>query len=156
MSKKKIIKLTIICVVFAALLAGLIAMMVTVKADDYGNPDALEIGASNFGGRLLTGLQVAVLGIGTVFVMLILLILVVTLMRLIFEGAGRLKEKQVAKKAIASQSAPVIEEKVACGDDGEDEEVVAVIMAALNAYYETQNATYKSNLKFRVRSIKEI
>jgi len=38
----------------------------------------------------------------------------------------------------------------------EDEEIVAVIMAALNAYYETQEVTYKSNLKFRVRSIKEI
>ena len=154
MSKKKIIKITIFCVVLVALLAGLITMMVTVKAEDYdANRDALKIGESNFGGRILTGLQVAVLGIGTVFVMLILLILVVTLMRLIFEGAGKLKEKQAAKKAELTQKQEVA---IAENASGEDEEVVAVIMAALNAYYETQNVTYKSNLKFRVRSIKEI
>ena len=153
MSKKKIIKITIICVVFAALIAGLITLMATVKSSDYGEPDSLEIGASNFGERLLIGLQVALLGIGTVFVMLILLIFIVTLMRWIFEGAGKIKAKQAAKKAEAPQSAPVVEEKIAVE---EDEEVVAVIMAALNAYYETQNVTYKSNLKFRVRSIKEI
>jgi len=29
-------------------------------------------------------------------------------------------------------------------------------MAALNAYYESQEPIYKSNLKFKVRSIKEI
>lgn len=154
MSKKKIIKLTILCVVLVALLAGLITMMATVKAEDYDTEnDVLKIGESNFGGRLLIGLKVAVLGIGTVFAILMLLILVVTLMRLIFEGAGKLKEKQVAKKAEVSQKQEV---KSAENASGEDEEVVAVIMAALNAYYETQNVTYKSNLKFRVRSIKEI
>ncbi|MDE6606042.1 MAG: OadG family protein [Clostridia bacterium] len=153
MSKKKIIKTVIICLVFAALIAGLITMMVLPQ--DYGNPDSLGIGKSNFGQRLLIGLQVALLGIGTVFVMLILLILVVTLMRLIFQGAGKLKESQAAKKAQSAQKQEaIIEEKVAIDD--EDEEVVAVIMAALNAYYETQEVTYKSNLKFRVRSIKEI
>ncbi|MDE6362625.1 MAG: OadG family protein [Clostridia bacterium] len=155
MSKKKIIKTVIICVVFAALIAGLIAMMVLPQ--NYGKPDSLDIGNSNFGQRLLIGLQVAVLGIGTVFVMLILLILVVTLMRLIFQGAGKLKESQAAKKAQSLQKQEaIIEEKVAIEEDNEDEEVVAVIMAALNAYYESQEVTYKSNLKFRVRSIKEI
>ena len=85
--------------------------------------------------------------------MLILLILVVTLMRLIFEGAGKLKEKKAAKSV---EAAPKQEVAIAETASEEDEEVVAVIMAALNAYYETQNVTYKSNLKFRVRSIKEI
>ena len=152
MSKKKIIKIVIICLVFAALLAGLITMMVLPQ--DYGNPDSLEIGKSNFGQRLLIGLQVALLGLGTVFVMLILLILMVTLMRLIFEGVAKLKEKKTAKKVEELSAQPIVEEKVAIEE--EDEEVVAVIMAALNAYYETQDVTYKSNLKFRVRSIKEI
>ncbi|MDE6474241.1 MAG: OadG family protein [Clostridia bacterium] len=153
MSKKKIIKTVIICLVFAALIAGLIAMMILPQ--EYGKDDSLGIGKSSFGQRMLIGLQVAVLGIGTVFVMLILLILVVTLMRLIFQGAGKLKESQAAKKAQSLQKQEaIIEEKVAI--DEEDEEVVAVIMAALNAYYESQEVTYKSNLKFRVRSIKEI
>ena len=151
MSKKKIIKKTIICVVFAALIAGLITMMVLPQ--EYGEPDSLDIANSNFGQRLLIGLQVALLGIGTVFVMLILLILVVTLMRLIFEGVGKLQEKKTAKKA---EELPKQAVAVAETASEEDEEVVAVIMAALNAYYETQETTYKSNLKFRVRSIKEI
>ncbi|MDE7191488.1 MAG: OadG family protein [Clostridia bacterium] len=155
MSKKKIIKTVIICVVFAALIAGLIAMMILPQ--EYGKDDSLGIGKSSFGQRMLIGLQVAVLGIGTVFVMLILLILVVTLMRLIFQGAGKLKESQTAKKAQSLQKQDaIIEEKVAIEEDEDDEEVVAVIMAALNAYYESQEVTYKSNLKFRVRSIKEI
>ena len=153
MSKKKIIKITIICVVFAALLAGLITMMVLPQDYSKKTVDYLKIGSSNFGERLLIGLQVSLLGIGTVFIMLILLILVVTLMRMIFEGAGKLKEKQAAKKA---EAAPKQEVAVQQAASEEDEEVVAVIMAALNAYYETQNVTYKSNLKFRVRSIKEI
>ncbi|MDE6276048.1 MAG: OadG family protein [Clostridia bacterium] len=142
--------------VFAALLAGLITMMVLPQ--NYGTPDKLGIGSSNFGQRLLIGLQVALLGLGTVFVMLFLLILMVTLLRMIFEGVGKLKVKQAEKKleAAKNQKVAIIEEKVAIEEDEEDEEVVAVIMAALNAYYETQNATYKSNLKFRVRSIKEI
>ena len=154
MSKNKIIKIVIICVVFAALLAGLITMMVLPQ--DYGTPDKLDIGNSNFGQRLLIGVQVALLGLGTVFIMLFLLIFMVTLLRLIFEGVGIAKAKQAAKKSEATQNqkAAVVEEKIALEED--DEEVVAVIMAALNAYYETQNATYKSNLKFRVRSIKEI
>ncbi len=153
MSKKKVIKTVIICLVLVALIAGLITMMVLPQ--DYGKPDSLDIGNSNFGQRLLIGLQVALLGIGTVFVMLILLIFVVTLMRLIFQGAGKLKEGLAAKKTQSLQKQEtIIEEKVAIEE--EDEEIVAVIMAALNAYYETQEVTYKSNLKFRVRSIKEI
>lgn len=153
MSKKKIIKTVIICLVLVALIAGLITMMVLPQ--DYGKPDSLDIGNSNFGQRLLIGLQVALLGIGTVFVMLILLIFVVTLMRLIFQGADKLKEGQAAKKTQSLQKQEtIIEEKVAIEE--EDEEIVAVIMAALNAYYEAQEVTYKSNLKFRVRSIKEI
>ena len=152
MSKKKIIKITIICVVFAALLAGLITMMVLPQDFSGKDKDALEIGTSNFGERLLIGLQVALLGIGTVFIMLIMLILVVTLMRLIFEGVAKLKEKQAAKKIDAQKQETTT---VAIAGE-EDEEVVAVIMAAINTYYETQNVTYKSNLKFRVRSIKEI
>lgn len=152
MSKKKIIKLTIICLVFAALLAGLITLMVLPQ--NYGKPDKLGIGDGSFGERLWIGVQVAVLGLGTVFVMLALLILMVTIMRLIFEGVAKLKAKQLAKK----QDSVQLQEIATVGESAseDDEEVVAVIMAALNAYYETQNVTYKSNLKFRVRSIKEI
>ncbi len=155
MSKKKIIKTVIICVVLVAFLAGLIAMMALPHDFSGKDRDALDIANSSFGERILIGLQVALLGIGTVFIMLILLIIVVTLMKLIFQGVGKLKEKSIAKKSEAMQNQiAVVEEEVALEE--EDEEIVAVIMAAINAYYETQNVTYKSNLKFRVRSIKEI
>ena len=149
-NKKKVIKIVIICLVFAALLAGLITLMVLPQ--DYGTPDKLEIAKNNFGMRLWIGAQVAMMGLGTVFLMLILLIFMVTIMKYIFIGAAKIKEKK------AASAAPIVEEvraiEGAVGED--DEEVVAVIMAALNAYYESQEPIYKSNLKFKVRSIKEI
>ena len=80
-SKKKLIKTIIICLVFAALLAGLIYLMVSDQ--DYGSPDKLKIGSQNFGQRLLIGLQVAFLGLATVFLMLVLLIIAVNVIRLI-------------------------------------------------------------------------
>ncbi|MDE6472435.1 MAG: OadG family protein [Clostridia bacterium] len=153
MSKKKIIKAVIICVVFVALIAGLITLMIHPLNFGGNAKDSLEILKATFGERLLTGLQVAVLGIATVFVMLILLIIFVTLMRLIFQGVGKLKEKNANKKAKTTNKQDVAVTETA-GED--DEEIVAVIMTAIQAYYETQDVTYKSNLKFRVRSIKEI
>lgn len=149
MTKKKLIKTIVICAVAVALLAGLIYLMLSDQT--YGKPDSLGIGDSNFGERLLVGLQVVLMGLGTVFMMLFLLILTVTLMKWIFIGANKLKEKKAAEKTAATQEVAPI-----ASSDGEDEEVVAAIMAALSAYYESQNVEYKSNLKFRVRSIKEI
>ncbi|MDE5616978.1 MAG: hypothetical protein K2I78_04240 [Clostridia bacterium] len=64
-SKKKLIKTIIICAIFAALLAGLVYLMVSDQ--DYGSPDSLKIGKQNFGQRLWIGLQVAFLGLATVF-----------------------------------------------------------------------------------------
>ncbi len=145
-NKKKVIKIVIICLVFAALLAGLITLMVLPQ--DYGTPDKLEIAKNNFGMRLWIGAQGAIMGLGTGFLLLIM----VTIMKYIFIGAAKIKEKK------AASAAPIVEEvKAIEGAVGEDdEEVVAVIMAALNAYYESQEPIYKSNLKFKVRSIKEI
>ena len=54
-NKKKVIKIVIICLVFAALLAGLITLMVLPQ--DYGTPDKLEIAKNNFGMRLWIGVQ---------------------------------------------------------------------------------------------------
>ncbi|MDE6758561.1 MAG: OadG family protein [Clostridia bacterium] len=150
-SKKKLIKTIIICLVFAALLAGLIYLMVSDQ--DYGSPDKLKIGSQNFGQRLLIGLQVAFLGLATVFLMLVLLIIAVNVIRLILMGVAQLGEKRNSKKAVQS---PVGEVVTAVQAESEDDEVVAVITAALMAYYENQAIEYKSNLKFRVRSIKEI
>ena len=153
--KKKLIKIIIISIVFVALIGGLIALMILPQDYDTAH-DKLGIGSpdSNFGTRLWIGVQVAILGLGTVFLMLVLLILMVTVMKFVFIGVGKLKEKRSASKSQAIESAPISAIEGPASDD--DEEVVAVIMAALNAYYESQEMTYKSNLKFKVRSIKEI
>ena len=151
-SKKKLVTTIIICLVFAALIAGLIYLMVSDQ--DYGSPDSLKIGEQSFGQRLWIGLQVAFLGLATVFLMLILLILAVNIIRLILMGVAKLGEKSKAKKSVTQ---PIVEvASSAVQDANEDDEVVAVITAALMAYYEAQAVEYKSNLKFRVRSIKEI
>ena len=148
-STKKLVKTIIICVVFAALLAGLIYLMVSDQ--DYGKPDSLDIGGQNFGARLLIGLQVAFLGLATVFLMLVLLIIAVNLIRLILMGVAKIGEKKGAAKTAAQPATTAVAEEVC-----EDDEIVAAITAAIMAYYEADDEDCKSNLKFRVRSIKEI
>ena len=150
MSKKKVVKLVIFLVIALALLAGLIYLMVIDQ--DYGSPDKLEIGGKNFGERLWIGIQVALLGMGIVFVVLIILILFVNLLRYLMEGVKKLGEKKAEKK-VTKLPAP---ETVLQIEGNTEEEVVAVITAAIAAYYDAQEPVYMSNLKFRVRSIKEI
>ncbi len=151
-SKKKLIRTIIICVVFAALLAGLIYLMVSDQ--DYGSPDRLEIGSQSFGQRLGIGLQVAFLGLATVFLMLILLILAVNIIKLIFMGFAQLKENRKNKTKVQ----PAVETRSVSNsvEVSDDDEIVVAITAALTAYYDAQEVEYKSNLKFKVRSIKEI
>ncbi len=150
-SKKKLIKTIIICAVFAALLAGLIYLMVSDQ--NYGKPDKLDIGSQNFGQRLWIGIQVAFLGLATVFLMLVLLIFAITLIRYMLQGFSSLAKKRAEQKAAENIQAPTV---AVSEDICEDDEIVAAITAAIMAYYETEEVSYKSNLKFRVRSIKEI
>ncbi|MDE7215412.1 MAG: OadG family protein [Clostridia bacterium] len=151
-SKKKLIKTIIICAIFAALLAGLVYLMVSDQ--DYGSPDSLKIGKQNFGQRLWIGLQVAFLGLATVFVMLLLLIIAVNIIRFILMGFAQLGEKR--KKKATEKPLIATQTVINSVELSEDDEIVAAIMAALTAYYDAQEVEYKSNLKFRVRSIKEI
>lgn len=151
-SKKKLIQIIVICAVFAALLAGLVYLMVSDQ--DYGSPDSLNIGGQGFGQRLWIGLQVAFLGLATVFLMLFLLILAVNIIRLILMGFAQLSENR--KKKPATQTSVATQNVVSSADVSEDDEIVAAITAAITAYYDSVEVEYKSNLKFRVRSIKEI
>lgn len=150
-SKKKLIKTIVICAVFAALLAGLIYLMVSDQ--NYGKPDKLDIGSQNFGQRLWIGIQVAFLGLATVFLMLVLLIFAITLIRYMLQGFSSLAKKRAEQKTAENIQAPTV---AVSEDICEDDEIVAAITAAIMAYYETEEVSYKSNLKFRVRSIKEI
>jgi sodium pump decarboxylase gamma subunit len=119
----------------------------------YGEPDSLHIGEASFGEKLSIGLQVSLLGVGTVFLVLALLILFVNVLKYVFQFIGKPKASKKTKKV---EDEPVIVD-APVDEASEDDEIVAVITAALMAYYDAQAATtYKSNVKFKVRSIKEI
>lgn len=120
----------------------------------YGEPDSLHIGEASFGEKLSIGLQVSLLGVGTVFLVLALLILFVNMLKFVFQFIGKPKASKKTKKV---EDEPVIVDAPVDEAASEDDEIVAVITAALMAYYDAQAATtYKSNVKFKVRSIKEI
>ncbi len=154
MSKKKLIKTIIMCVILLALLAGLITLMVMDMP--YGTPDKLGVGNSNFGQRMWIGVQVSVLGMGTVFLMLFLLILCVNILRYIMEGAQKVAKKRAENKIAKQQQISAPEAVLQIEGTTQEEEIVVAITAAVAAYYDAQEPVYKSNLKFRVRSIKEI
>lgn len=148
-STKKLVKVVIICLVFAALLAGLVYLMVSDQ--NYGSPDKLKIGENSFGQRLWIGLQVAFLGLATVFLMLVLLIAAVNIIRLALIGVDKIGKKDKVTPALAKAI-----ENQPTAFESEDDETVVAITAAITAYYDAHIEEYKSNLKFRVRSIKEI
>ncbi|MEG2561088.1 MAG: OadG family protein [Clostridia bacterium] len=118
----------------------------------YGNPDGLGIANMDIGQRILLGLQVALLGIGMVFVVLFALILIINLMKLLMVYINKLESKKQTNVEVQEEIQPIISQN----NNNEEEETVAAIMAALTAFYDAQNIEYKSNLSFRVRSIKEI
>ena len=122
---------------------------------EYGKPDSLDMGNSTVGERILVGLQVAAMGIGVVFLVLALLIGMIVLFKYGFKGMDVLKAKFAKKKKV--EALPQVESKPQIeGLDSEDEEIAAVISAAIMAYYEQNKQVYTSNLKFRVRNINEI
>lgn len=98
---------------------------------------------------LMKALQNTLLGMGTVFVVLIFISLVISCFKLISKAQNRSKAKKKVQtsddvKQVESVSAPVEEE----ADEIDDYELVAVISAAIAAAEET------SVDGFRVRSIK--
>ena len=101
---------------------------------NYGNPDKLEIGKAGVGPRILIGLQVALIGLVTVFVVLLVLILLVKLMQVLFKIDFKklfAKKQKEEPKQVEAQPQPAQD-----ADIQAEEEVVAVIMASLIAYYE--------------------
>lgn len=146
--KKRLALITVIM-----LLAIVMATVLSACAVE-GSPDALGIGDMNFGQRLVTGLLVFVMGLGMVFVVLFLLILIIKVVAYL----QNLPAKLAAKKA---NEVPVVEEvkeipaPVQAIEYSDEDEVVAAITAAIAAYYGAQ-AVEMSDLPFRVRSIREI
>ncbi len=140
---------------YLAIILSLIVLMVCMFGAcelNYGTPDKLGIAEASVGERITIGLLVTAMGLVIVFIVLYLLILFVHGLRWMFVGLdklnGILKSKKKKVVPIEDKEVPQI------ATSSEDEEVVAAITAALVAYY--SNTNYKSNVKFKVRSIKEI
>ena len=99
------------------------------------------------GAILQYGLSVALVGMSTVFVGLIILIGLIKLMEMIMTG-GKGKKKA---EAPAAAPAPVAEEAV---EETDDDELIAVIAAAVAAAME--QAGEENTTGFVVRSIRRI
>ena len=147
----------IIAIVFVLVLC---AMSFMACSFEYGTPDKLDMANSSVGERILSGLQVALLGIGVVFAVLFLLIGFIVLLKYGFQYSDVLKKKLAEKKSAKkadTKDEPVSNIPQIEGLDNEDEEIAVAITAAIMAYYDANVApTYASNVKFRVRNIKEI
>lgn len=100
------------------------------------------------GAILQYGLSVALVGIGTVFVGLIILIALIKLMEIVMASAtGKKKAAALAPAA----PAPVAEEPV---EETDDDELIAVIAAAVAAAMEQSGE--ENTTGFVVRSIRRI
>ncbi len=151
----------IIAIVFVLVLC---AMSFMACSFEYGTPDKLDMANSSVGERILIGLQVALLGVGVVFAVLFLLIGFIILLKYGFKYSDVLKAKLSAKKSAKkanikdeNKDKPVGNIPQIEGLGNEDEEIAVAITAAIMAYYDANVApTYVSNVKFRVRNIKEI
>ena len=145
----KVSKILLIVVIIA-----ICAMSFMACSFEYGTPDKLDMANATVGERIVIGLEVALLGIGVVFLVLALLIGFIVLFKYGFKGMDTIKAKfKKQPKVEVVKDTPKIE-----GLENTDDEVAAVITAALMAYYDNTNVKtqYKSNLKFRVRKITEI
>lgn len=100
------------------------------------------------GAILQYGLSVALVGIGTVFVGLIILIALIKLMEIVMSSATG--KKKAAAPAPAAP-APVAEETV---EETDDDELIAVIAAAVAAAMEQSGE--ENTTGFVVRSIRRI
>ncbi len=114
-------------------------------------------GAMSFGERMAYGLQVFVVGLGTVFAVLIILWLALILFRVFaYDIPQKKAKKQAEVKAVKAAvgpvdkaSAPVVEETIEVEDDTQ---LIAVITAAIAAY----SAQSGNSLPFRVVSYKRV
>ena len=117
--------------------------------DSQGTPTSMSVDVQYGMGKTLqrAGLN-TLMGIGTVFVMLILLSLLISLFRFIPELEKKFKNKKTAEPAKAPAPAPVPVAEPAAEEASDDAELVAVISAAIAA------AEGTSADGFVVRSIK--
>lgn len=145
--KKRLALLSVILVLVILMSSLLIA------CDPEGSPDALGIKGMGVGERIVTGLLVFVMGLGMVFVVLYVLILIIKAIAALQSLPAKIAAKKTKNAPVAEPAKEIPAPVVAASDD--EDEVVAAITAAIAAYYGAQ-AVETSDLPFRVRSIREI
>lgn len=129
-------------------ISGLNTVLLAAKAAQSSSADL------SFGERLAFGGQVFVVGIGTVFSVLILLFIVLKFFKLFAYDIPEKRKKALAEKAAKEEKAveapaPETVEVAPATDDGE---LIAVITAAIEAY----NSANGNALPFRVVSFKRV
>ncbi len=97
-------------------------------------------------GKLLYGLNIALIGMGTVFAVLIILMVVLYLFKLVFA------QKTASKPVEKTDSVIKNETPAASSLNSEDEYIPVVIAAAVAAYMENS----APHSKYRIRSFKRI
>ena len=101
--------------------------------------------------KLQYGLSVALVGIGTVFVGLVILIVLIKVMEMVIHGATAGKKAPAAAPAPAPAPAPAVVEEE---PEQDDDELIAVIAAAVAMAMEA--AGEENTTGFVVRSIRRI
>lgn len=108
----------------------------------------------DFAERMAYGLQVFVVGLGTVFAVLVTLWLALVLFKVFSYDLPQKKAKKLAEEAASKvEAAPIVEESpisVIEEPVSDDTQLIAVITAAIAAY----NAQSGNSLPFRVVSFK--
>ncbi len=101
--------------------------------------------------RLLLGLQTTLLGLGTVFSVLIILMGVLLLFRLFFYSIPnrRCKDKSAAELSVKNKSEAAVSSLPVSDNDGE---IIAAITAAVSLYLEAESAEHgaEEKISFRV------
>ena len=101
--------------------------------------------------KLQYGLSVTLVGIGTVFVGLVILIVLIKVMEMVIHGATGSKKAPAAAPAPAPAPAPAVVEEE---PEQDDDELIAVIAAAVAMAMEA--AGEENTTGFVVRSIRRI
>ena len=115
--------------------------LLSITESDYGTENLIQ--SFSFGDVLTFGLQMLLIGMATVFAVLCLIWVFLTVFKFVFQSvSNRKKETKIVAEPVAAVESATI-------NTSNDNEIVAVIAAAI-AMAESEN----TDMKFRVVSFK--
>lgn len=126
--------------------------MLSFLAGTVPNPEDYPVPDGAFD-KLLYGLQVTLLGLGTVFFVLLVLMAVVYIFRLFFYTIPKKREQSKKSKAEISETG-LPEESIMPEASDSEEEIAAVIAAAIASVYDVPSA--QARQKYKIKSFKRI